>query len=156
RRSPLLAQDLALIEKLLRFTPRVAVLLTKMDTLDAAGQVEVTEFVEARLRERFPQPIPVFPFSVRPGYSHLRQRFRSEYLEKALAGLRDQHEAVVLQKLRTLVGSVTEYLRLAVAALTVRSDQRAALAAAALGNREEHADLLLQFQLIAAHARSIT
>jgi len=153
---PLLAQDLVLIENLLRFTPRVSVLLTKMDTLDGAGQVEVAEFVEARLRERFPQPIPVFPFSIRPGYSHLRQRFRSEYLEKVRADLRDQQDAVLSQKLRTLLSSVSEYLRLAVAAAAVRSDQRAELAAAALGNPKEHADLLLQFQLIAAHARSMT
>jgi GTP-binding protein EngB required for normal cell division len=153
---PLLAQDLALIENLLRFTPRVSVLLTKMDTLDGAGQVEVAEFVEARLRERFPQPIPVFPFSIRPGYSHLRQRFQSEYLEKARADVRDQQDAILSQKLRTLLSSVSEYLRLAVAAAAVRSDQRRELAAALLDNPKEQADLLLQFQLIAAHARSIT
>ena len=152
---PLLAQDLVLIENLLRFTPEVSVLLTKMDTLDSSGQAEVTRFVEARLRERFPQPIRVFPFSIRPGYPHLRQRFSTEYLEKA-ADSDSPQQVILSQKLNTLISGAAQYLRLAVAAQTARNDQRRELREAALGNPQEHADLNLQFQLIANHARSVT
>lgn len=44
---PLTQHDVALVERLQRFTPNVCVLLTKMDTIDAAGQVEL----ERKLRE---------------------------------------------------------------------------------------------------------
>jgi GTP-binding protein EngB required for normal cell division len=149
---PLMAQDVALLERLLRFTPNVAVLLTKMDTLDSSGQTEVRAFVEARLRERFPKEISVFPFSVRAGFEHLRRAFQTQYLDTAVDGFHAKQHAVLTRKLNALLNSLADYLRVALAVACARDQDRAALFAQAVGTPEEHSDLKLNMQLIARHA----
>jgi GTP-binding protein EngB required for normal cell division len=150
--SPLTGQDITLIEKLLRFTPNVSVLLTKMDILDASGQSEVLAFVRIRLRERFSQEIRVFPYSIRPGFEELRHDFQVQYLRVAIARFRSNQDEALKQKLAALLDSLAEYLRLANAVALARAQDRSALFEQAITSPKEHNDLTLNLQLIARHA----
>lgn len=84
---PLTQQDVSLIARLIQFTPNVSVLLTKVDMLTEDERCSVEEFVESRLLEQFSATIPVFQYSVRPGFEFLRKRFEAR-TNSSLTGFR--------------------------------------------------------------------
>jgi hypothetical protein len=153
---PLTQQDVALMERLQRFTPNVSVLLTKVDTLDASGQQEVLSFVEGQLKSKFSRGLRVFPFSVRRGYESLRERFEREYVSNALASFHDQRAASLARKLQTLFRTISDYLQLAVSSVEAREGERKHLRIQILGSEDFLADQKLQFQLLAKHATART
>jgi GTP-binding protein EngB required for normal cell division len=153
---PLSQQDVALIERLQRFTPNVAVLLTKVDTLDAAGLREVLRFVENQLKSKFPRGLTVFPFSIRPGYEGFRERFEQEFVANALASFQERRAAALVRKLRSLLDSAGDYLRLAMISAEAREIDREHLRTQVLGSKEFLADQKLQFQLLARNAAART
>ena len=69
---PLSQRDIELIRNLSRFTPNISLLLTKVDLLDESERVQVLEFVRTQLARYWDGSVPVFPYSVRPGFEHLR------------------------------------------------------------------------------------
>ena len=153
---PLTQQDIALIERLQRFTPNVSILLTKVDTLDTAGQQEVLAFVEDQLKSKFPNGLHVFPFSIKPGYESLQKRFEEEYVANALETFRERHASALERKFQTLLRAIADYLQLAVNSAEAREGDREQLRAQLLGSEEFLADQKLQFRLLAQHAAAQT
>jgi hypothetical protein len=153
---PLTQQDVALIERLQRFTPNVSILLTKMDTLDATGQQEVLSFVENQLKSKFPRGLTVFPFSIRPGFEGLRERFERKYAANALASFHERRDAALARKLHTLLQTIGDYLRLSMKSADARGSDREHLRTQVLGSDDLLADQILQFQLLAKHAAGRT
>src|SRR5581483_2644510 len=51
---PLSERDIELLRSLYQYTPKVAVLLTKADLVNAAEQAEIVEFVRAQLAKHLP------------------------------------------------------------------------------------------------------
>ena len=70
--APLSQHDIELIRSLNRFTPRIALLLTKVDVLDEGERAQVQEFVQQQLVRFWDGSVAVFPYSVRPGFEPLR------------------------------------------------------------------------------------
>jgi GTP-binding protein EngB required for normal cell division len=153
---PLTQQDTALIERLQRFTPNVSILLTKMDTLDAAGQREVLAFVEDQMKARFPDNLRVYPFSIRPGYENLREAFDREYIAPAIASFQSARFSTLERKLRTLLESIAGYLRFALHAAEASKSDCESLRSLVLGAEQSLADEKLQFRLLAQHADAQT
>lgn len=87
---PLSQQDIALIEKLQRFSPNICVLLTKVDTLESAEREKVLAYVNEHLGSRFSSAIRVFPYSIRQGYEQLRLQFERDYLATVLSSFDSQ------------------------------------------------------------------
>ena len=69
---PLSRHDIELIRNLSRYTPNISLLLTKVDLLEEGERVQVREFVRKQLARYWNDAVPVFPYSVRPGFEHLR------------------------------------------------------------------------------------
>jgi GTP-binding protein EngB required for normal cell division len=153
---PLTQQDIALIERLYQYTPNVSVLLTKVDILTEPERKEVEQFISSRLQERFNKPIPVFPYSIKPGYELLRKRFEEEQILRPLASAHLQHRAILGRKLRTLLLSAEDYLQLSEKAASRTAAEREQLREQILGSREFLADQKLQLQLLAKHAAGKT
>jgi GTP-binding protein EngB required for normal cell division len=149
--APLAQHDVALVERLQRFTPNVCVLLTKMDTIDVADQAEVLAYVESQLRAWFAGGVPVLPYSIRAGYENLRLRFEQEYLSKAVASFHQERAAAVTRKLQTLLLSAADYLRLSLKAAEARESDLEHLHTQVL-SEQSVADQKLRFQLMAKHA----
>ena len=152
---PLTQHDVALVERLQRFTPNVCVLLTKMDTIDAAGQAEVLAYVESQLRARFADGVPVLPYSIRAGYENLRLRFEQEYLSKAMASFHRERAAALTRKLQTLLLSAADYLQLSLKSAEARESDLEHLHAQVL-SEQSVADQKLRFHLMAKHAAGNT
>jgi hypothetical protein len=153
---PLTQLDVALIERLHRFTPNVSILLTKVDTLEVGSQQEVLTFVEKQLETKFPRGLRVFPFSFRPGFDCLRERFDREYVANALTSFHERHAAALARKLQTLPCGIADYLQLAVNAAEVPESDREHLRKQVLVSEDSLNDQRLPFQLLAKHAAGRT
>ena len=82
---PLSQHDNALIRSLFEYTPEVSILLTKVDLLTESELQEVLAFVNERLKEVFTTTPKIFPYSIRPGFEHLRAAIKSDVIEPLLA-----------------------------------------------------------------------
>lgn len=153
---PLSAQDIALIETLFRYTPRVAVLLTKADVLDDRQLGEVVDYVRSQLAVRFEQNIPVYPYSTRPGFEHLKLDLEGSLLKEVARDVASQRRAISNQKFATLLGDCEQYLRLTLRSAEMLDTERVGLQKQLLTERESLADVRLEVQLIARHAAAGT
>ncbi len=153
---PLTQQDVSLIERLLRFTPNVSVLLTKMDLLSSAEQQEVLAFVTSQLGAKFSGGVNVFPFSTKPGYEGFHKRLEKEYLAKTLVMFQEEHSAALARKLHTLLSSAAGYLQLALKAIEAKEEDYEMLRRDVLASQSSLADTELQFRLVSKHAAART
>ena len=154
--SPLTPQDVNLIERLHQFTPKVAVLLTKVDRLDNTGQEEVLQFITKQLREKFQMDIPVFLHSIHTGYESLGRRFEAQYILPALESFQENQAAIMDRKLGTLLGAIHDYLRLALKAMDMEDADRDAIRAEVLESGQSIANRKLGIRLMARHASGKT
>lgn len=124
---PLSQHDVALIRSLYEYTPKVSLLLTKVDLLTEVEQQEVLVFLNQRLKEAFGTAPEIFPYSIRPGYEHLRVAIRSALIEPLLIGFQEQRDAVLDRKLETLVREGHDYLTLALKSAEIVESESEAL-----------------------------
>lgn len=149
---PLSQQDIELIGRLLKYTPQVAVLLTKVDVLSPAEQCEVLDFVRTELAGKFTRHIPVYPYSIRAGYEKLRLELDRSLIAKIAAEMTDQRQAIMSQKTTTLSRECEDYIQLTLRSAEMFDSERAALQEQVSAERAAFADGKLEIQLIARHA----
>lgn len=152
---PLSEHDIALIKSLFEYTPKVSILLTKIDLLTDVELQEVLAFVNARLKEAFIRTPIVFPYSIRPNFEHMRAAIKSDVIEPLLADFRAQRDAVLDRKVQTLVQECHDYLMLALKSAETVESEREALKQQVL-NTEVIDDLKSQLRLIVRHAAGST
>jgi GTP-binding protein EngB required for normal cell division len=149
---PLSQQDIELISRLLKYTPQVAVLLTKVDVLSSAERREVLDFVRTELARKFTKQIPVYPYSTRLGYEELRLEMERSLIAKVAGDATDQRQAIMSQKAATLLRECEDYIRLTLKSAEVLDSERLALRQQVSTERTAFADTKLEIQLIARHA----
>jgi GTP-binding protein EngB required for normal cell division len=153
---PLSQQDIDLMTRLYQFTPKVTVLLTKIDLLSASERAEVLAFVNEQLQRAFGQAPPVIPYSVRPGFEDLKIALEQSVLEPVLARFGQERHAIVCRKIETLFRECSDYLTLALKSAELASTQRAELKEQLVGERQAISDIKSQLRLIAHHAAAGT
>lgn len=153
---PLTQQDIELITKLLKYTSRIAILLTKVDVLAEREQCEVLEFVRTQLARNFDHEIPLFPYSTRPGYQSLRSAFEEGFLTKVASDICSQRESIVNRKITTLRNECEDYIRLTLKSAEMLDSERTALRGQALDERNALTDTKLNIQLVARNAAGHT
>jgi hypothetical protein len=149
---PLSQQDVALIRKLYDFTPRVTVLLTKLDVLSAPEQDEVRAFVAYQLRRNFDDPPAVYPYSARPEYEYTRQAVEDMIITDVLGRFQEQRSAVVRHKTAALLRECGDYLALALKAAEALDTERSALKTMVLGEKASMDEFKTQLRLLTRHA----
>ncbi len=148
---PLSQHDIELIRKLSRYTPNISLLLTKVDILNPAERAQVVEFVKHQLARYWNGSVPVFPFSIRPGFEDLRLQLESRLLSEAHAGAGEQHAAILAYKLDSLLSECAGYLGVALKAAEVADSEREHLRRKLLGEQESLDDTRLALKLIVRH-----
>lgn len=148
---PLSQHDIELIRKLSRYTPNISLLLTKVDILNPAERAQVVEFVKHQLARYWNGSVPVFPFSIRPGFEDLRRQLESRLLAEAHAGAGEQHAAILAYKLDSLLSECAGYLGVALKAAEVADSEREHLRRKLLGEQESLDDTRLALKLIVRH-----
>lgn len=149
---PLSQQDIALIRRLYDFTPRVTVLLTKLDVLTAADQDEVRSFVSYQLRRNFDPPPPVYPYSSRPEYEYTQQAVEDMIVTDVLGRFSEQRNAVLRHKTAALLRECRDYLALALKSAQALDTDRDALRQMVVGERASLEEFRTQLRLVTRHA----
>jgi GTP-binding protein EngB required for normal cell division len=152
---PLSQHDIALLRTLYEYTPTVSILLTKVDLVSESELREVLIFLNGRLKEAFGTAPEIFPYSVRPGYEHLRLAIKYNVVEPLLTNFRQQRDAVLDRKVETLVRECRDYLRLALKAAETVESERETLKHQILGEKEGIGDLRTELRLSVQHAAAL-
>ena len=153
---PLSRHDIELIRNLSRYTPNIALLLTKVDVLDEKERAQVREFVQKQLARYWNHAVPVFPFSVRPGFEHLRAELDGNLLSRVRAEAGEHRAAILRHKLDSLLAECSDYLNVALKTAEVADSEREELRLRILGQKESLDDTRLALKLIVRHATAHT
>ena len=109
---PLSDNDLTLLRELVRYTPKILLLLTKVDLLSLDEQKEVIRFFKSTLQREISQNLPIYPYSTKIRTEMLRSRIDALLL--GLSKNRDAEFAHILQhKVASLAKSSIAYLEVA-------------------------------------------
>jgi GTP-binding protein EngB required for normal cell division len=149
---PLSQHDIELIQGLNRYTPEIAVLLTKVDTLNELERCEVQEFVQKQLIRYWGRPVPLFPYSIRPGYERLRAELDSRLMSETRAKAAEHLAGILSHKIDSLRAECAEYLTLALKAAEVSDSERRQLRHRIVGEKEYLEDTRQALRLAARHA----
>ena len=124
---PLSRRDIDLLQSLYRYTPKVAVLLTKADLLSEQELAEVLEFVSGQLARNLPGTPRIFPYSTKPGFERFREALEAELVTGTLERLAEEREAIVCRKMDTLLAECGDYLALSLKSAEMVQSERQAL-----------------------------
>ncbi len=149
---PLSQHDLELIRNLSRYTPHISLLLTKVDALDEGERAEVHEFVQEQLGRYWDGSVPVFVYSVRPGFEHLRAALDERLLWQVRVGAGEQRTIILRHKIDSLLRECADYLTVALKAAETADSEREELRRKILGQKEALDDTRLGLRLIVRHA----
>jgi GTP-binding protein EngB required for normal cell division len=149
---PLSQSDIELIRNLSRFTPNISLLLTKVDVLAESERIQVEEFVRKQLARYWSGPVQVFPYSVRPGFEHLRRGIEENLLSRVRTDAREQHAAILRHKVASLIEECADYLNVALKAAERADSEREQLRQKILGQKESLDDTRLALRLVVRHA----
>ena len=149
---PLSRHDVELIHNLSRFTPNISVLLTKVDTLSADERAQVEGFVHEQLARYWNGSVPVFSYSIRPGFEYLREQLDQQLLLRARAGAGEEHAAILRHKIESLLAECRSYLNVALKAAESADSDREQLRERIVGQKESLDDTRLTLRLIVRHA----
>lgn len=150
---PLTQQDVTLIRNLCAYTPRVSVVLTKVDLLTDEEREQVLRFVRSQLDRNFERHIPLHPYSVRPGYEHFRAAFDEEFLASVVTCVQQQKLAVLSHKVNTLLNECGDFLRLRLRSAEMLDSERQQLREH-VNDRVRLADTRMELRLMATHSIS--
>jgi Elongation factor Tu GTP binding domain len=149
---PLSQEDIELVSRLLKYTPQVAVLLTKVDVLSHDEQRELLDFMRSELARKFTKQIPVYPYSTCSGYEGLRFEMERSFIAKVAADVAHQRQNIVTQKTATLLRECEDYIRLTLKSAEMLDSERLTLQQQVSAERAAFTDAKLEIQLIARHA----
>jgi GTP-binding protein EngB required for normal cell division len=149
---PLSRHDIELIRNLSRYTPNISLLLTKVDVLDEGERAQVLDFVQKQLARYWNDAVPVYPYSVRPGFERLRAELDECLLSQAHSDAGEQHAAILRHKTDSLLGECAGYLTVALKAAETADSEREELRRKILGRKEFLDDARLALRLIVRHA----
>lgn len=150
--SPLGVTDLALISDLRSYTPKVSVVLTKFDLLNAAEQEQVLAFVQGQLESRSLSGIEVFAYSARPGYEEKREQMHRDAMLRHAREQQARRAELLAYRSSSLQASCEDYLRIALKSSQARDAEREELRRQASRERESLQELGTTLRLIANHA----
>jgi hypothetical protein len=153
---PLSQHDIELIRELNRYTPNISLLLTKADVVEEHELAQVVTFVHQQLARFGKGTVPVFPYSIRPGYEHLRAQLHDAFLSRVQAEIEEQRAVILLHKVDSLLGECGDYLNVALQAAQSAESEREQLRRTILGQEEALDDTRLALRLIVRHAIGTT
>jgi GTPase Era involved in 16S rRNA processing len=110
---PLAANDLQLIRNLRRHTPRIVLLLTKVDLLSPDQQKEVIHFFRIALQKELHEEFPIFLYSTRQETEIWRQRVENEIFHPLSINRRDEFNRILWHKIQSLGKGCLSYLEIA-------------------------------------------
>src|ERR1039457_3858195 len=153
---PLSQRDIDLLKSLYQYTPKVGVLLTKVDLLSAPQLEEVVEYVRAQLARNFSGTPRVFPYSTKPGYERFRQALEAELVGGTLERFAEEREYILVRKMDTLLRECGDYLALSLKSAEMVQSDRQVLKQQVTGEKEIVDEVKSAVRLVVQHAAAGT
>ncbi|MGZ8448216.1 MAG: dynamin family protein [Candidatus Deferrimicrobiaceae bacterium] len=151
--QPVSEQDIALLTDLARHTPRIVILLTKVDLLSDSDLEAVNLHVRSTLGRELGAEFPLFHFSCRSG----AERWRGEIAERLLDPLgsrsREETRAILSHKMHTLIREQRQYLQIAWEAASAHDSLRESLRESIRNERVRLGNVLEEISLVAGKCR---
>lgn len=110
---PLAEDDLQLIRELRRHTPKIVLLLTKVDLLSQEQQEEVVNFFRTALQRELHEEFPVFLYSTRLETEQWKERVEREILSPLSINRQDEFNKILRHKVQSLAKGCLSYLEIA-------------------------------------------
>jgi len=110
---PLSENDLQLIRELVQHTPKIVLLLTKVDLLSPEQQNEVVRFFEETLKRELNRDFPIYLYSTRNGMEQFRGRLEAGLLFKLSLNRDFEFRKILQYKMQSLVKGCLNYLDIA-------------------------------------------
>ncbi len=110
---PLAENDLALIRDLREHTPRVVLLLTKVDLLDNGQQKEIIHFFQQTLRKELDTDLEIFPFSTRLTPHLWKEKLQADLFSKISVNWEKEYRKILRHKMISLLKNCLNYLEIA-------------------------------------------
>jgi GTP-binding protein EngB required for normal cell division len=149
---PLSQRDIDLLKSLYRYTPKVAVLLTKVDLLSAWELEEVVEFVRVQLAKHLSVTPRIFPYSTKPGFERFRRALETDLAGETLARFAEERAAILTRKMDTLLRQCGDYLALSLKSAEMVQAERHALKRHVIGEEEIAGEVKSAIRLAVQHA----
>ena len=153
---PLSQRDIDLLKSLYQYTPKVGVLLAKVDLLSEQELEEVVGFVRAQLARNFPGTPQVFPYSTKPGFERFRRELEAELVAGTLERFAEERESILFRKMDTLLRECDDYLALSLKSAEMVQSERQALKQQAIGEKEIVDEVRSSVRLVVQHAAAGT
>jgi GTP-binding protein EngB required for normal cell division len=153
---PLSQRDIDLLKSLYRYTPKVGVLLTKVDLLSPQELAEVVEYIRSQLAKSFPGTPTVFPYSTKPGFERFREALEAELVTGTLNHLAEERESIFGRKMETLLRECGDYLALSLKSAELVQSERHALKQQVIGEKEVVDEVKSSIRLVVQHAAAGT
>jgi GTP-binding protein EngB required for normal cell division len=151
--QPVSEQDIALLGELARHTPRIVILLTKVDLLGEPDLAAVTRHVRATLERELGTGFPLFLFSCRAGADRWRGQIAEHLLDPLAARRGEEARAILSHKMGTLIREQRQYLQIAWEAANAHESRREGLRTRILDERVRLANVLEEISLVAGKCR---
>jgi GTPase Era involved in 16S rRNA processing len=110
---PLGEDDLQLIRELRKHTPKIILLLTKVDLLSHEQQEEVIHFFGTALQRELHQEFPIFLYSTCLETEQRKERVETEILHPLSVNRQDEFNKILRHKVQSLVKGCLSYLEIA-------------------------------------------
>jgi len=149
---PLSQQDIELLRSVRRYTPHVAILLTKIDLLSDRELQEVTNFILERLAQVFGSIVNIYPYSVRPGFEAHQRRIEHELIGETLNQFEARHTALLYRKVETVLRELRDYLTFALTAAELAGSEREKLRVVFTNEKQELGMVKSELRLIVQHS----
>jgi GTP-binding protein EngB required for normal cell division len=149
--SPLSQHDVELMRNLSRYTPNVSLVLTKVDVLDECEQKQVENFVSRQLARCWNSSVPIFRYSVKPGFEALRSGLQERLLSQVVVRADVHRTEVLSHKIDSLLTECADYMNLALKSAKAAEFDRSHLREKVLGQKASLDETRLGIQLIGRH-----
>jgi GTPase Era involved in 16S rRNA processing len=110
---PLAEDDLQLIRELRTHTPKIVLLLTKVDLLSQEQQKEVVHFFRTALQRELHEEFTIFLYSTRSETEQRKEAVESEILNPLSINRQDEFNKILHHKVQSLVRGCLSYLEIA-------------------------------------------
>lgn len=110
---PLSEHDLQLISELASYTPRIVLLLTKVDLLTPEQRTEVISFFRNTLIRELNQEFPIYLYSTKVDTEKLKSQLEEELFKKMVANKGREFTTIARHKGKSIALSCRKYLEIA-------------------------------------------
>ncbi|HNZ59094.1 MAG TPA: dynamin family protein [Syntrophorhabdaceae bacterium] len=145
---PLSENDLYLIRELMEFTPKVAILLTKVDLLSEEQQREVVKFFKDSLKREFNMDFQILLYST-VSETELYKRWLDKLLSSLSMNRDSEFKGILQHKVRSLARQCISYLDIALKTSTKADVEREALKKTIIDEKVNYELIQSELSLIA-------